>query len=312
MAEKWIFDTDGGVDDTYGIMLALSQPAKFDVVAFTTVAGNVPAEIATLSVSRTMEICKVKRPIYVGADQGIVEPPHIIFEVHGFNGQGDAPEYKDLVGYTDCIHRDKTAAEAIVDLVNANPGQLSLLATGPLTNIALAVKLDPSIAGKVKRLVAMGGSHFGQGNTSWATEFNFHCDPEAASICIEKMPFAEIITKEEGDDFIVAPEDEVKWLNPATPKGRFLQCITKHMVQSFKRIYIYDAIAVAIAMDAGVTEEDVSAACKIELHGADTRGVLAIDWHHKSSGPKSRVVLRVKYDAVMKMLIDSTAAIASQ
>eukprot|EP01022_Parablepharisma_sp_SALTPOND_P012520 TRINITY_DN1611_c0_g1_i1.p2 TRINITY_DN1611_c0_g1~~TRINITY_DN1611_c0_g1_i1.p2 ORF type:complete len:276 (-),score=34.46 TRINITY_DN1611_c0_g1_i1:282-1109(-) len=274
MAEKWIFDNDGGIDDAYALVLALSQPSKMTLPLITIVGGSVPVEIAAKAVSRTLEICKVKVPIYIGAEEGLVQKADPIFNLMGNDGQGDAPEYTHLQGYTECIRRDMHAVYAILKAINENPGNISIIATGPLTNIALALKLDPSIAKKVKRFVVMGGTHYGKGNTTRAAEYNFHCDPEAAEICIQKMPFIEILTVENGYECVLSEEEHRMWHNIKTVKGNFLHCISQKIQKTLGRLDIYDPIAVAIALNPSIVKECIKADCNVELHGSTTRGML--------------------------------------
>jgi len=310
--EKWIFDNDGGLDDTYALVLLLSKPELVKLECITIVGGNVPVDIAAKANIRTLEICQAKVPVYLGANEGIVQPQNFIFEIHGRDGQGDASDYKDLVGYVDCIKTDMHAVEAIIKTINNNAGNISILATGPLTNIALALKLCPDIAKKIKRFVVMGGSHYSMGNMSWGAEFNFHCDPEAAEICIRKIPFVELLTSENGDDFIVAPEDIPKWLNPETTRGKFLHCISQIMLNNpeLNRVYCYDALAAAMVINPEVIKKGIKGRCKVELQGTETRGALTIDWKnvkdYKVPDILPLIVREVHYKMVMDLLISST------
>ena len=311
MAEKWIFDNDGGCDDTYALILGLSQPEKFAIICITVVSGNVVVDTAAKAMAKALEVCKAKIPIYLGAKEGLIEEEHPIHEIHGTDGQGDAPEYSKMEGYVDCIHKEMHAAEMIVKLANENAGNISIVATGPLTNIALALKLDPSIAKKFKRIVCMGGAHHAKGNTTWATEYNFYCDPEAAQICIKKVPYIEIITVENGVEFPLSIEDQTKWHNIGTVKGHFLHCISRNKLAKFGRLYLFDAIAMAVAMNPSVISKSVKMLCKVEIHGSMTRGTLLINWWgHKTDVtqevPQTTIVMNTDPKAVMQMVIEST------
>lgn len=324
-AEPWIFDNDGGIDDAYALVMAVSQPTRMVLPFITIVGGSVPVETAARAVSRTLEVCKVKVPIYLGAEEALVEPPRPILDLMGTDGQGDAPEYADLKGYTECIRRKTHAVEAIIRQINEVPGKTSILATGPLTNIALALKMDPSIALKVKRFVVMGGAHFAKGNLSWAAEYSFRCDPEAAAICLRKMPFAEIITAENGYDCVITEEERKLWHNQSTPKGRFLHCISRKLQQAMGRVDFYDPIAVAVALSpAAIVREAIKVNCDVELHGELTRGMLVVDWirtvfpgklpaemEEKKEEEKKKVrptvVLSVNRKALIEIFVLSTA-----
>lgn len=310
--EKWIFDNDGGLDDTYALVLLLSKPELVKLECITIVGGNVSSETAGKANARTLEICQAKIPIYLGATEGLVQPASFIPDIHGTDGQGDSPEYKSLIGYTDCIKTDMHAVEAIIKTVKENAGNISILATGPLTNIALALKLYPEIVNKIKRFVVMGGSHHAIGNTTWASEFNFFTDPEAANICIKSIPFIELLTLENGHDFVVTPEDMQKWHNQETTRGRFLHSISQMILRDpkYKRVYCYDALAAAMVINPAVIKKGIKAKCKVELHGTDTRGVLLINWvnaqDHKVKDIFPTIVLEVDYRMTADLLISST------
>ncbi len=311
-AENWIFDNDGGLDDAYALVLALSQPTRIHLPCITVVSGNVPVNVAAKAVSKTLAVCQVKVPIYIGASEGLIEKPHPIPYIHGADGLGNSSEYSKIEGYTDCIRTDIPAARAIVRVVNENKGNISIIATGPLTNIALALKLDPEIPKKTKRFVCMGGAHYAKGNTSFTAEFNFYCDPEAAEICLRAFPTAEILTAENGDEFPITPVEQRLWHNPATPKGRFLMTISEQKMKVYGRIHIFDALAFAIAIDAErVIQKAIKAKCKVELHGTETRGMMLIDWGNAKNYPcpdvAPTVVLRTKPKEVLELLVASTA-----
>lgn len=310
--EKWIFDNDGGLDDAYALVLLLSKPELIKLECITAVGGNVPVEIVAKANARTLEICQKKIPIYLGAIEGLVQPANYIPHIHGTDGQGDSPEYKSLVGYTDCIKTDMHAVEAIIKIVKENAGDISILATGPLTNIALALKLYPEMVKMIKRFVVMGGAHHGTGNTSWISEFNFFNDPEAADICLRSIPFVELLTVENGCDFVITPEDMQKWLNQKTATGKFLDSISQMMLKdkSYKRVFCFDALAAAMVINPAVIKKAIKAKCKVELHGKDTRGALLINWankqDYKAKDILPTIVLEVEYRIAADLLISST------
>lgn len=178
MAEKIIFDTDPGIDDTIALFLALAS-GKFDVLGLTTIFGNVHTDLATTNALRLLEIAgRTDIPVAHGADKPLVRPYHgPVPHIHGADGQGDVnlppPSTKAI---------DQSAAQFIVEQVMAQPGEITLVPVGPLTNIALALSIQPKIAEKVKRVVLMGGAALVPGNVNPAAEANIFNDPEAAHI----------------------------------------------------------------------------------------------------------------------------------
>jgi purine nucleosidase len=175
-ATKVIIDTDPGVDDAFALMLALRSP-ELKVEAVTAVAGNLPLEITLPNALRLVEICdRSDIPVASGAAAPLIRRQVTAAEAHGENGLGgvELPEAK-------ITPVKEHAADLICRIVNQNPGEITLIGLGPLTNIALALRADPTLAKAVKSIVLMGGSLSG-GNVTPAAEFNFYVDPEAASI----------------------------------------------------------------------------------------------------------------------------------
>lgn len=163
MKEKLIIDCDTGVDDAQAILMALLTE-DVEVVAITCVAGNVSVEQAARNTVRVLHAAGVKGiPVFVGCDQPLINFPLIETEhtdatkYHGHDGLGDAPEA--TVGtppYDSVINKTEKAAVAICRLINENPGEITVVALGPLTNIALAMRLDRGICQKMKGLYIMG------------------------------------------------------------------------------------------------------------------------------------------------------------
>ena len=178
MAHKIIIDTDPGVDDAMAIFFALRSP-ELDVIGLTTIFGNVHTTLATQNALRLLEIAgRTDIPVAKGADDPLAGPySGPVPFVHGDDGQGNThlppPTARPVA---------QTAAQFIVEQVMAAPGEVTLVPVGPLTNIALALRLEPRIAQHVKRVVLMGGNALGPGNATPAAEANIHNDPEAADV----------------------------------------------------------------------------------------------------------------------------------
>lgn len=179
MPESILIDTDPGIDDFMAILFALKSP-ELDVVALTTVYGNHFVEITTRNALRLLELAgRDDIPVARGAYSPLVReyknPPTF---VHGNDGLGDAGLTEEPV--SDAAHT--RAAQFIVEAIMSRPGEISLVPIGPLTNIAMALKLEPRLVKATRRVVLMGGSAFAQGNVSPVAEANIHNDPEAAAL----------------------------------------------------------------------------------------------------------------------------------
>ncbi|XP_043702127.1 uridine nucleosidase 1-like isoform X1 [Telopea speciosissima] len=176
--EKIIIDTDPGIDDSMAIFMAFQTP-EVEVLGLTTIFGNVSTAGATRN---ALLLCELAGCPGIPVAEGSSEPlkggiPSVADFVHGPDGLGNVslppPKEKKI---------EKSATEFLVDKVSEYPGEVSILALGPLTNLALAIKRDSSFASKVKRLVILGGAFFALGNVNPAAEANIYGDPEAADI----------------------------------------------------------------------------------------------------------------------------------
>jgi purine nucleosidase len=173
---KVIIDTDPGTDDAMAILLALNSP-ELEVQAFTVVPGNVPLQQGmsnALKLVSLAERCDV--PVAAGAPRPLMGEVRTAKEVHGENGLGNVD-----ISQPGCPADSRFGPDLIIELIHREPGEITLVPVGPLTNIALAVIQDPSIVPLVKEVVLMGGSVSG-GNATAAAEFNILGDPEAAQI----------------------------------------------------------------------------------------------------------------------------------
>lgn len=173
-----IFDTDPSPDDAVAFLAALASPEELEVLAITTVAGNVPVELTEKNARKALELAKrTDVPVYAGAAAPLVRKLVTAEHVHGrtgFDGY-DLPEPQIPL-------RPGFAPEVIVELVMSRPAQaVTLCCTAPLTNVALAMTQEPRLAGRLAGLVLMGGSLSEGGNITPAAEFNFFVDPEAAA-----------------------------------------------------------------------------------------------------------------------------------
>lgn len=177
MPKKIIIDTDPGIDDAMAILFALQSP-EIEVVGLTTVFGNVYTPLATQNALRLVEFAGKETPVAHGAELPLVVSLDSIADyVHGSDGLGNTNQPLPT-GQPVNI----PAAQFIVETVMGNPGQVTLVPVGPLTNIALALALEPRIADNVAGVVIMGGAATVNGNVNPAAEANMFHDPHAADV----------------------------------------------------------------------------------------------------------------------------------
>lgn len=173
---RFIIDTDTASDDAVAILMALEWP-DVEVDAITMVFGNMPIEQGGINARYTVELCGQETPVYQGTARPLLrEPSHAEF-FHGSDGMGEMhypPPKRPLAGMD--------AVNELVRRFREAPGEITLITLGPLTNIALALSLEPKMAEWVKECYIMGGAACTVGNITPAAEYNIWCDPEAARI----------------------------------------------------------------------------------------------------------------------------------
>ena len=174
---RLLIDCDPGVDDAVGLLLAFASP-ELDVLAVTTVGGNVPLAKTTRNACILREIAgREDVPVYAGAAQPLRRDPAGAGEFHGEEGLGDCAVFEPAAPAA-----EGTAAEAIVRLVMGAPaGEVAVAMMGPMTNLALALRAEPKLADHLGPVVIMGGARSEGGNITASAEFNIWADPDAAA-----------------------------------------------------------------------------------------------------------------------------------
>ncbi|XP_071489275.1 inosine-uridine preferring nucleoside hydrolase-like [Diadema antillarum] len=317
MAEKvtMVIDCDPGIDDAVAIMMALGQP-NVDLIGITCVTGNVEVDKVTINALRVLEkFNKLDIPVFRGATRYIVTDPTEAKHVHGTDGLGDIPNpgpmpSRDLV-------QSEHAVQALIRMANEKPGQITLVAIGPLTNLALAIRLDPTFTSKLKELVIMGGNIKARGTEFWTAEFNFGSDPEAAHIVLTDTQCPTLVVPLET---CISHSIDFQWFHNLSSckslRGQFLYAITKAHVLNSKEYYklpaimVADACAMVVAVSRGSVQESTHAVCKVELVGKYTRGQMVTNkintpWIPDLEGTEIEVVTKLNMDFMYKLLNDA-------
>src|SRR5699024_593641 len=181
---KVILDCDPGHDDAISIIIAASGRSPLVILGVTTVAGNVEVEKNTVNALKICELLELDVPVYQGASGPMVKRSEIATEIHGDTGM-DGPVLPEPVKTKEAQH----AVDFIIESVRSSKEKVTLVPTGPLTNIALALLKAPEIKDNIEEIVLMGGGTFG--NWTPAAEFNIYVDAEAAKVVFESgVPLA--------------------------------------------------------------------------------------------------------------------------
>lgn len=176
MKKKIILDCDPGHDDAIALLLAAHHP-DIELLAVTTVAGNQSVEKTTRNALKVCSLANIRNvPIAKGMDRPLIRPARHAPDIHGESGM-DGPNVPE----PDIEPISQHAVELLIDLLLKSEGDITLVPTGPLTNIAIAMRTEPAIISKIQAISLMGGA-IGLGNVTPAAEFNIWADPEAAAI----------------------------------------------------------------------------------------------------------------------------------
>jgi purine nucleosidase len=300
--QRLLIDTDPGVDDALAILMALRHPDA-DVVALTIAAGNVGLAHTVGNALKLCEVAGVEVPVFAGCATPLVHAAEDAAYVHGLDGFGDT-------GYTPSTRRAQAehAALAMLRLSHAHAGALTFVMLGPLTNLALALRLDPTLPERVPRLVIMGGAVTGRGNTRIPVEFNIGFDPEAAHVVFSAWPRFELVDWEATVRHGIPHVDVDAWMAAADPIGRFYDAISrKTRAWSEGRRgsdwHSADGLAMAAVLEPQHVLEWQERPAAIETGGALSRGATVIDWDRRSGAPdNARIALRHDRDAFFALI----------
>ena len=302
---KFLIDTDTASDDAVAICMALRHP-DIDVVALTVVAGNVPLDQAVQNALYTVELCGENTPVYVGHGRPMLRDLGTAQDVHGEDGMGDIG--LPLSGRTPA---EGWAPEVIVDTIRQNPGEITLVAIGPLTNLAAAILWAPDIAEKVERVVIMGGTgEHGPGNVSPTAEFNFWVDPEAVSVVLRSGMPLEFVGWDISIESAVVTNERQEQLRALGELGSFsvdIQATLQGFAWEETRLAgpdFPDPIAMAHAIDpAPATMEHLGVDIAVGVE--PMRGTMIVDHYGFAQLPKNvNVVTHYPEDAFFAMLTD--------
>ncbi len=181
MTRKLIILTDPGQDQAAAILMILGQRQAFDVLGLVATAGNINLDHTIANCLKLMELAgRPDIPVFAGCPHPILRPLVMAEHVHGPTGLDgpDLPEPK-------IEPQEKHGVDFIIDTVRAHPGEITICSLSPVTNLAMALRKAPDIAGKIHEVVAMLGAYFEVGNITPTAEFNCYVDPEAADIVLK-------------------------------------------------------------------------------------------------------------------------------
>ncbi len=286
----FLIDTDTASDDAVALIMALRSP-QVEVLAITTVAGNVDVHQASRNALYTAELCDSRVPVFMGAEKPL-KRAHMGAEwFHGRDGLGDhgyAPPKRTV--------EKQDAIDAIIETIESHPG-LVMVTLGPLTNIALALQKKPGIAARVSRCVVMGGAPCCEGNVTPAAEYNIWCDPEAARIVMRSgLPIELVGWHLCRGDALLNISDIQEVLDLGTPVAEFaIECNSTAQQAILKQtgehgISLPDPVAMAVAIDASIATSESAHFVEVETQSELTRGMTVVDRLNVAGDERNREV----------------------
>lgn len=303
MARKVILDVDPGIDDALAICTALLDP-RLDVVAITAVGGNVSPEQATRNVQMVVAQIDPPRLPRIGMasapDEGLPVDGRHLFGLDGLGGS------EFVVAERQHLHPSE---KVICDEVRAAPHAVTIVALGPLTNIARAFVRDPELPSLVGRVVIMGGTIAGPGNITPAAEFNMFCDPRSAR-AVFRSPSTKTLVPLDVTNRVVLTYDLFNQLpDESTRMGRFLRTILPPAFRAYRQqfglegIHVHDTVALcAVVQPELFTTREMAG--DVETAGELTMGMTIFDRRRVPSWrPNMEVVVDMKTEAVVEAII---------
>lgn len=301
---RFIIDTDTASDDAVALVMAIKNPA-IQVEAITVVGGNVGVDQAVQNALYTLEQCGKSIPVYKGSAKPLLRPLKNAHFVHGADGMGDIG--LELNG------RKPTPGNAIDILINTiekYPDQIELITIGPLTNVAIALLKEPSIASKVKQCVVMGGIGQGPGNITPVSEYNIWVDPEAAKIVFDSGMKIKMVGWDISRLYATMDENDVNAVRALnTPLAHFTMAIQAKVTEFSTQVSklpgfdLPDPIAMAIAIDESVATRTIKTHVEVICAEGSTRGQTVVDHVHTIENSNNiEVVLEASRDKFLQLL----------
>ncbi len=311
MPRKVILDVDPGIDDAVAVALALFDP-RLDVLAVTATGGNVAPQQATVNIQTIVEQLDPPRLPRLGAAPLDIPLPEDRRQLHGSDGLGNA-------GFPVAeLHNMHPAEKVLCDEVRAAPEEVTIIASGPLTNIAHAMQRDPTFASLVGRLVIVGGSVTGQGNVTPAAEFNMFCDPLSARMVLRSRMTKTLVPLEITSQYVMTFDLFDQLPDETTRIGAFLRRILPFAFRSHRQLLglegIYlDALLGVVAATDPEFFETTEMAGDVETQGELTAGATIFDrrqvrqWRSNMDVVASMDLASVK-DGILRVLADAARA----
>ncbi|MFL1379429.1 nucleoside hydrolase [Nocardiopsis protaetiae] len=302
-------DCDPGIDDAVALAYLAARP-EVEIVGVGAVFGNGGVEVTADNALRLLELYgRPEVPVAVGASRPLVQEPRLAPHVHGENGLGGV----ELPAPTKAPVPE-SAAELLVRLAREYPGELDVLAVGPLTNLAIALGLEPRLPELVRKLVVMGGAVRVPGNVSSHVEANINNDPEAAEAVFAAGFDLDLVAL----DITMETVATGAWLEELRAVPGVRAARTSEFLDFYADFYkgifgvrqcaMHDPLAAAVLVDPHLVTEAVEAPVRVELSGSLTRGMTVADLRlspGRDERRPTRIITAVAGEEFLGRMLDS-------
>lgn len=311
MNRRVVVDCDTGVDDAIALLYLAATPGT-EIIAAGSVHGNVGAELAAANTLRVLEVAGLEDvPVPVGAARPLAQPLQTAEVVHGDDGLGN-------IGYPQPRARPVpgSAAEQLVRLAREQPGTFDLLATGPLTNVALALMLEPELPRLIPRVVVMGGATASPGNITPMAEANIWHDPEAAALVLGAPWPVTLVSLDVTDKVLLGEPELARLERDGGPVARFCSKILQHYLDFHLGLLgsrvcpLHDPLAAILLTHPGLADYE-QATVSVEC-GGTCRGATIVDRRPgRPEGGNVAVARQARGEAAVERLMTALAGGAS-
>ena len=311
--QRILIDTDPGVDDALAILLALLSP-ELHIEALTTVCGNVPVRQGTENLLRILEVLDLAEfPLIAqGEAQPLVKSLVTAAHVHGDDGLGNISQLRNTDGHplyppADTRISSISGVDLILEMVTRYPDELTLVALGPLTNVAQAIRRDAAKMQRLQKIVVMGGVFEEYGNVTTTAEFNIFVDPHAAQEVFQSNVPIDIAPLDATHQVVLTGERLHTELDERSDRiARFLKDATHACMEFYRQhvgfwgFHIHDALPIGMLTHPEYFES-VAADVQVETEGVLTNGVTVSDLRpeRRSPHPNAQVCIQVAADAFL-------------
>jgi purine nucleosidase len=311
MPKKILFDTDPGIDDACAILLALASP-ELSLEGLSVVHGNCSLEQGTTNALSVLELANASHiPVAKGCELPLVQPSLLAPETHGDTGLGYAklpnPRARP-------IHQH--GIDFLIEKIMASPGEITLVAIAPLTNVALAIRKAPHIIEALKKIIIMGGAIRHEGNTTALAEFNTYVDPHAAQIVYHAGIPATLVPLDVTYQCILTPGDVSRLQRIDSPITKFVADATRFYMEfhdEFQQIegcVINDPLALALTfMPELCTYQELPV--DVDLSGGISMGKTVADFYNYGKKPANlKVALSVRARDFIDLFVERIERLA--